>query len=112
MIGPRFSQAGHKVKRGTRNESRVFLFHPGGVCTNYLRLFGRCARAEPAADFAALLDLGFRRTLDAAEAAFLLVTLLLRLRAISKPPFFCNRDSVIYEIAYIQIYSLPQFTTS
>jgi len=30
--------------------------------------------ADAAADFAALLDLGSRKTLDAAEAAFLLVT--------------------------------------
>jgi len=42
--------------------------------------FGRCVRAEPAAVFAALLLLGFRRTLDAAEAARLLVTSLFAVR--------------------------------
>lgn len=40
------------------------------------RLFGRCVSAEAAADFAALLDFGSRSTLDAADAAFLLVTSL------------------------------------
>ena len=40
-------------------------------------LFGRCVNAEPAAVFAALLDLGSLRTLDAALAARLLVTSLL-----------------------------------
>lgn len=42
----------------------------------HFRLFGRCVSAEAAADFAALLDLGFRSTFAAAEAAFLLVTSL------------------------------------
>jgi hypothetical protein len=37
-------------------------------------LFGRCVKAEAAAVFAAALDLGSRRTLDAADAARLLVT--------------------------------------
>lgn len=37
---------------------------------------GRCVRADPAADFAALLDLGLRSTFDAADAARLLVTSL------------------------------------
>ena len=39
-------------------------------------LFGRCVKAEPAAVFAALLDLGLRSTFDAADAALLLVTSL------------------------------------
>lgn len=41
---------------------------------------GRCVRADPAAVFAALLDLGLRSTLDAAEAARLLVTSLFPVR--------------------------------
>jgi hypothetical protein len=45
-------------------------------------LFGRCVSAEAAADFAALLDLGFRSTFDAADAAFALVTSDLLLPAI------------------------------
>jgi len=44
---------------------------------SYFFLFGLCVRAEPAAVFAALLDLGFLRTFEAALAAFLLVTSLL-----------------------------------
>ena len=36
---------------------------------DYLRLFGRCVSAEAAADLAALLDFGFRNTLEAADAA-------------------------------------------
>lgn len=40
-------------------------------------LFGRCVRADAAAVFAAALDFGSRRTLEAAVAAFLLVTSLL-----------------------------------
>jgi hypothetical protein len=39
-------------------------------------LFGRCVRAEAAAVFAAELDFGSRNTLEAAEAARLLVTSL------------------------------------
>jgi len=41
-------------------------------------LFGRWVKADAAAVFAALLDFGLRRTLPAAEAAFLLVTSLFR----------------------------------
>jgi hypothetical protein len=37
-------------------------------------LFGRCVSAEPAAVLAALDALGLRKTLEAAVAAFLLVT--------------------------------------
>jgi hypothetical protein len=56
-------------------------------------LFGRCVSAEPAADFAALLALGFRSTLDAAEAALLLVTSLFLERAISLPlSLFTGRE--------------------
>ena len=47
------------------------------VSRSYFFLSGRCVRAEAAADFSALLDFGFRSTLDAAEAAFALVTSLL-----------------------------------
>ena len=36
--------------------------------------FGRCVSADPPAIFAALPELGLRSTLDAAEAARLLVT--------------------------------------
>ena len=42
----------------------------------YFFRFGRCVRAEAAADLAALLDFGLRSTLAAAEAAFALVTSL------------------------------------
>ena len=42
----------------------------------YFFRFGRCVRAEAAADFAALLDFGLRSTLAAAEATFALVTSL------------------------------------
>ena len=42
----------------------------------YFFLFGRCVKAEAAADFAALLDFGLLSTLAAAEAAFALVTSL------------------------------------
>lgn len=45
-----------------------------------LPLGGRCDSAEPAAVLAPLLEFGFRRTLDAAEAALLLVTPLLGAR--------------------------------
>lgn len=44
------------------------------VC--HLFLLGRCVKAEPAAVLAALLEFGFLKTLDAADAAFLLVTSL------------------------------------
>jgi 2-methylcitrate dehydratase PrpD len=47
-------------------------------CTPYIFLrFGRWVNAAAAAVFAALLDLGSRRTRPAADAAFLLVTSLL-----------------------------------
>ena len=49
----------------TRQATRLYFFR-----------FGRCVRAEAAADFAALLDFGLRSTLAAAEAAFALVTSL------------------------------------
>lgn len=39
-------------------------------------LFGRCVSAEAAAVFAAGLDFGFLSTLEAADAAFALVTSL------------------------------------
>lgn len=39
---------------------------------------GRCVKADPAADLAALDALGFRSVFEAALAAFLLVTSLLR----------------------------------
>lgn len=51
----------------------------------YFFLFGRCVRADAAAVFAALLDLGLRSTLDAAEAARLLVTSEFFLPAIVSP---------------------------
>lgn len=41
---------------------------------------GRCVKADPAADLAALLLLGLRSTFDAADAARLLVTSLFALR--------------------------------
>ena len=43
-------------------------------------LFGRCVNAEAAAVFAAFEDLGLRSTLDAALAAFALVTSLFPFR--------------------------------
>ena len=49
---------------------------------SYFRLLGRWVRAEAAADLAALLDFGLRRTLDAADAALLLVTSLFFFRLI------------------------------
>ena len=52
-------------------------------------LFGRCVSAEAAADFAALLDLGFRSTFDAADAAFLLVTSEFLLPVIFPTSFSC-----------------------
>lgn len=48
-------------------------------------LLGRCVSAEPAADFAALLDFGSRSTFAAAEAAFSLVTSLLAIQSTSFP---------------------------
>lgn len=42
----------------------------------YFLRFGLCVRADAAAVFAALEDVGFRRTFDAADAARLLVTSL------------------------------------
>lgn len=48
-------------------------------------LLGRWVRAEAAAVFAALLDLGFLSTREAAEAALALVTSLFRLLAIFDP---------------------------
>jgi len=47
----------------------------------YFFLFGRCVNADAAAVLAALLDLGFLRTLAAADAARALVTSLFDLRA-------------------------------
>ena len=47
-----------------------------------LRRLGLWASAEAAAVLAALLDRGFRRTLEAADAALLLVTSVFFLRAI------------------------------
>lgn len=49
--------------------------------TAYFFLLGRWVKAEAAAVLAALLDFGLRSTLEAAEAAFLLVTSLLPLLA-------------------------------
>ena len=48
-------------------------------------LLGRCVSAEPAADFAALLALGLRNVLAAADAALLPVTSVL-LRCVSADP--------------------------
>ena len=42
----------------------------------FFRRLGRCVKADPAADLAALLLLGLRSTFDAADAARLLVTSL------------------------------------
>jgi hypothetical protein len=42
--------------------------------SSYFLRLGLCVSADPAAVFAALLDLGFLSTFEAAEAAFLLVT--------------------------------------
>ncbi len=50
-------------------------------------LFGRWVSAEPAADLAALLALGLRSTLDAADAAFLPVTSRFFFRAIAITSF-------------------------
>ena len=47
---------------------------PAGLHFSYFFRLGRWVSADAAADFAALLDLGSRKTFDAAEAAFLLVT--------------------------------------
>lgn len=46
-------------------------------------LFGRWVSAEAAADFAAALDFGSRRTCAAADAAFALVTSLLAIKITS-----------------------------
>lgn len=64
----------HVAPRERRSEPHYFLL-------------GRCVSADPAAVFAAMLDFGSRRTLDAAEAAFLLVTSLFALRAMSITSF-------------------------
>jgi hypothetical protein len=48
-------------------------------------LFGRCVNADPAAVLAVLLDFGSRKTLEAAVAAFLLVTSEFGFRAIFLP---------------------------
>jgi hypothetical protein len=50
-------------------------------------LFGRCVSADAAADLAALLDLGLRSTLAAAEAAFAPVTSEFFLPAITLTSF-------------------------
>ena len=52
-----------------------------------LRRLGLWASAEAAAVLAALLERGFRRTLEAADAALLLVTSVFRLRAIAMASF-------------------------
>ena len=54
-------------------------------CTYFL--LGRWVSAEAAADFAAALDLGSRRTAEAAVAAFLLVTSPPDLRVVIGFPF-------------------------
>lgn len=51
-------------------------------CANYF-LLGRCVSAEAAADFAAELDFGSRRTFAAADATFALVTSLLAIKITS-----------------------------
>jgi|APGre2960657423_1045063.scaffolds.fasta_scaffold12694_2 hypothetical protein len=43
------------------------------ISINYFFLFGLCVKAEAAADFASLLDLGSLKILEAALAAFALV---------------------------------------
>ncbi|MCH4548071.1 hypothetical protein MK632_20240 [Rhizobium changzhiense] len=48
-------------------------------------LFGRWVRAEAAADFAAALDFGSRRTFEAEDAALALVTSLLAIKITSFP---------------------------
>lgn len=53
--------------RSTFVQWALYLFRPG-----------RCVKADPAADLAALNALGFRSVFEAALAAFLLVTSLLR----------------------------------
>lgn len=53
----------------------------------YFFLFGRCVSADAAADLAALLDFGSRRTLEAAEAALALVTSEFFLLAITLTSF-------------------------
>ena len=55
--------------------------------TYRLRRLGLWASAEPAAVLAALLERGFRRTLEAADAALLLVTSVFFLRAIAMASF-------------------------
>ena len=54
-------------RRGTINQSELYLFRPG-----------RCVKADPAADLADFDAFGFRSVFEAALAAFLLVTSLLR----------------------------------
>jgi hypothetical protein len=78
-ISAKKSEAGHRpISRGQLNIQLALL-----VSTTHL-LFGRCVSAEAAAVFAALLELGFRRTFAAAVAAFALVTSLF-CRAIMSP---------------------------
>ena len=57
---------------------------PLPVSVYFLR-FGRCVSADPAADFAALLDFGLRSVLPAADAALVLVTSEL-LRCVNADP--------------------------
>jgi hypothetical protein len=78
-IAAKKSEAGHRpISRGQLKSQLALLDF-----THHF-LFGRCVSADAAAVFAALLELGFRRTFAAAVAAFALVTSLF-CRAILSP---------------------------
>ena len=95
--------ADHKEKRGATaplsvSQIRLTIYRPVSACglihakgertrprtCNYL--LGLCVRAEAAAVFAALLDLGLLNTFPAADAAFALVTSLFGFFAILELP--------------------------
>lgn len=73
-------------------------------------LLGRWVRAAAAADFAALLELGLRRTFPAAEAAFALVTSLFALfdfailitsfRPVILKPFFQGSSRYFWQLGF------------
>ena len=77
------------VRRTFANDNQL---NESGKQPTYF-LFGRWVSAEAAADLVALLDFGLRSTLEAADAAFLLVTSRFVLRAINITPFPSSLDT-------------------
>lgn len=68
--------------------------------TYFFFLLGRCVRADAAADLAAFEDFGLRKTLPAADAAFLDVTSLFFLAIFSSSFLNVAMNSHIFAFEY------------